>query len=235
MTMLYADTAVRFIFGITNKMNKIIDGFKFGMLLQIAIGPVCFFIFQITLSHGIIPALSAAIGVTLIDSFYIILAILGIGKFMEKNPETVKILKYFGSLVLILFGLSMLISLLGNSSPVNSSLAHFSKLRPFVSACLLTISNPLTIIFWTGVFASKTASDNMKFRELIFFGIGSIFSTLVFLSIISIVGHYTRMLINNQIIILLNIFIGTVLVFFGIKPFLRRKRIIGLDCHPVEK
>lgn len=36
---------------------RLFDGFKFGIMLQIAVGPVCFFIFQISISQGLIPAL----------------------------------------------------------------------------------------------------------------------------------------------------------------------------------
>lgn len=204
-------------------MRKFFDGFKFGIMLQVSIGPVCFFIFQISISIGIIPALLGTLGVTLVDAFYIILAILGIGKIIEKHKNMEQILKYFGSLVLIIFGLYIFVSSLNSSSVTAYNIPLVLKFNSFISACLLTISNPLTIIFWTGVFASKTASENMELKELVLFGIGSVISTLVFLSMISIVGNFTKIFVDNYIIILLNILVGLLLIFSGFKPYIKFK------------
>jgi len=206
-------------------MSKFLDGFKFGIMLQVAVGPVCFFVFQISVLNGIIPALLGTLGVTLIDGFYILLAILGIGKIIEKHKNAEKILKYFGSLVLITFGLYIFLSTLNNSSFVSHNTTPILKFNPFISTCLLTISNPLTIIFWTGVFATKTTRENMNFKELTLFGIGSVISTFVFLSLISIAGDFTKTFISNSLIMLLNILIGLLLIFFGIKPYIKLKRL----------
>lgn len=206
-------------------MNRFFDGFKFGIMLQIAVGPVCFFIFQISVLNGIIPALFGTLGVTLVDGLYILLAILGIGKIIEKNKNIEKIFKYFGSIVLIIFGGYILISAINSSSSISPDITSILKINPFISACLLTISNPLTIVFWTGVFASKTASENMNLKELASFGMGAVISTFVFLSLISVSGGFTKMYINNQIIILLNVLVGLMLVFFGFKPYVKVKTV----------
>lgn len=204
---------------------RLFDGFKFGIMLQIAVGPVCFFIFQISISHGLIPALLGTLGVTLVDGLYILMAILGIGKLIERNKRIENILKYFGSLVLVLFGLYILIASTHNSSFLQSNVAKIVNFNPFISAILLTVSNPLTIIFWTGVFASKTANENMNFNELFLFGIGSIISTLAFLSLVSVMGYFTKIFINEYIIILFNVLVGTLLIFFGFKPYIKIRTI----------
>lgn len=61
----------------------IIKGFKFGMLLQIAVGPICLFVFQTAAAHGFTSAMSGVIGVTLIDALYILAAICGLGTLIE--------------------------------------------------------------------------------------------------------------------------------------------------------
>lgn len=204
-------------------MSKFLDGFKFGIMLQVAIGPVCFFIFQISISKGILPALLGTLGVTLIDGIYILSAILGIGKVIKKNKNIEKILKYFGSIVLIIFGFYIFISTIKNSSFETSNVALILKYNPFVNACLLTLSNPLTIMFWTGVFASKTAQENLNLKELSLFGLGSLLSTLIFLLMISIIGSFTKIFIGQYLIVILNILVGFILIFFGIKPYITTK------------
>lgn len=203
-------------------INKLLDGFKFGLMLQIAVGPVCFFIFQVAVSNGFVTALAGTLGVTIIDGLYILLAILGIGKLIEKNHSMQKFLKYFGSFVLIAFGLYILCESLHHQTPSQSSITEFVNKTPFVSAILLTLSNPLTIVFWTGVFAAKTAEDGMEIKEVALFGVGSLIATLVFLSLISALGCFTKTFVNDNLILLLNIVVGFVLIFFGIRPYLKK-------------
>jgi len=206
--------------------TELIDGFKFGIMLQIAVGPVCFFIFQLSITTGLTSSLIGTLGVTLVDALYIILAILGIGKLIEKNSSLEKILKYFGSLVLIIFGLYICVtSLISISTPSTSAIPVMTT-NPFISAILLTVSNPLTIIFWTGVFASKTTSEDMKFNEILLFGLGSIISTLAFLSFVSILGCFTKVFINVHIIVVLNMIVGILLLFFGVKPYIKIDRAV---------
>lgn len=203
-------------------INKLLDGFKFGLMLQIAVGPVCFFIFQVAVSNGFLSAIAGTFGVTIIDGLYILLAIFGIGKLIEKNHNMQKFLKYFGSFILIVFGLYILYGSIHSQSLSQNSITEFVNKTPFISAILLTLSNPLTIVFWTGVFAAKTAQNNMKIREVSLFGIGSLIATLIFLSLISVLGCFTKTFVNDNLIMFLNIIIGFVLIFFGVRPYLKK-------------
>lgn len=207
---------------------KVIDGFKFGLMLQIAVGPVCFFIFQMAVSNGLISALVGTLGVTIIDGLYIFFAILGIGKLLEKNKNIKNILKYFGSFVLIVFGLYIVLNSSNSHSVSQFNITKSINQTPFLSAILLTLSNPLTIVFWSGVFASKTAEDNMDFKEVTLFGIGSLIATLIFLSLVSVFGCFTKSFVNEHLIMLLNIAVGFVLIFFGIKPYFKKHKLFIL-------
>lgn len=201
--------------------NKLIDGFKFGMVLQFVLGPVFFFVFQTSMIKGLIPALLATLGVTAIDALYILLAVVGVGQLIEKNKKIETFLKYFGSLILIIFGIFLLFDTLRGDLSTSFNVADAAYQNPFLTAAILTLSSPLTIIFWTGVFASKTINENMKVNELTLFAIGALLSTLIFLSATSILGNFTKLFVNNHIISLLNIAVGLLLIFFGIKPLVK--------------
>ena len=71
------------------------NGLMTGLLLQLALGPVFFFIINLTLQRTILDGLIAVIAVTIVDYIYITLAILGIGSLLKKK----KVRKYLGSLV----------------------------------------------------------------------------------------------------------------------------------------
>ena len=84
----------------------IMKGFRFGMMLQLAIGPVCLFIFQTGVASGFRAALSGVLGTVAVDGCEIVLAILGVGALLQKSRNARTILQYGGAAVLVLFGLS---------------------------------------------------------------------------------------------------------------------------------
>ena len=61
------------------------NGLATGLILQLAIGPVFFFIVNLTLRKTIFDGLAGVLAVTLVDYFYIALAIFGIGKLLENK------------------------------------------------------------------------------------------------------------------------------------------------------
>ncbi|MHB8066216.1 MAG: LysE family transporter, partial [Ruminiclostridium sp.] len=90
----------------------LLKGFRFGMLLQLAIGPVCIFIFQMATLNGFYIAETGVIAVVLIDGLFILLSILGVAALL-KNENIKSGLKVFGAVILFVFGLSMVTSLFG--------------------------------------------------------------------------------------------------------------------------
>ena len=81
-------------------MKTYLDGLKFGMLLQIAIGPMCLMVFSTAQNAGFPHAMAFVLAVTLVDAFYIALAALGISRLLE-NENRKKALRLIGGLVLI--------------------------------------------------------------------------------------------------------------------------------------
>ena len=68
------------------------NGLATGLILQLAIGPVFFFIINLVLQRTFWDGLAGVFAVTLVDYFYITLAIVGIGKLLERK----KLNKIFG-------------------------------------------------------------------------------------------------------------------------------------------
>jgi threonine/homoserine/homoserine lactone efflux protein len=198
--------------------NMIFKGFWFGLLFQIAIGPVCLFIFKIAVSSGIFPALAGVIGVTMVDAVYITLAIIGIGSFIERS-RIKPYLKHFGTLVLLLFGLEDIFGSFGIH--LLPALECYDEMIPVSSAfkagLILTGSNPLTIIFWTGVFSTKIVNESYRKKEMIFFGIGAMSATLIFLGIMAVIVGSVHLFISESLIKVLNLIVGTILLGFGVK------------------
>jgi threonine/homoserine/homoserine lactone efflux protein len=196
-------------------------GFRFGMLLQIAVGPICIFIFNEAVQKGMFNALGGVFGVVLIDAIFITLSIVGVATVVEKKE---KVLKYFGSFILICFGIKTIVSAISMNeiSVINTNSVSVSK--TFLTAVFLTASNPLTIIFWSGVFSTKIIEEKMSKDDEVKFGIGAVFATLVFLSFIVVIGQFTKEFLNIKYIIVLNIIVGILLIYFGIRILVKKNK-----------
>lgn len=193
-----------------------LNGFLTGLILQIAIGPVFFFILNISLQKTVIDGLFAISAVTLVDYIFIALAVLGVGKLLEK-PKIKHASGIISSLVLILFGIIMILSI-NQSNPVSSpnNLIQSNYISSFISAFILTISSPLTIVFWTSLFATKAIEKGYAQKQLIFFGIAAGLATLVFLGSSVTLLSIFRASIPLALLRVLNTAVGLLLIIYGV-------------------
>ena len=181
-----------------------------------------FFIFQLAVINGFFVAMIGILAVFIVDSLFIFGAIKGIAALLEsRKMQTV--LKYFGSFILMIFGLSSIlnqfdINFLPTLSAQNVSGTH----NAFIQAAIITISNPLTIIFWAGVFSAKITEDNLGKMEMYYFGMGAVLATFSFLFIIALIGSFSMTFLPTQVIRVLNICVGFILIFFGFKILMKK-------------
>ena len=119
-------------------MKKYIEGLKFGLLLQFAVGPMCLMVFNTAQNTGFFVAMSLVIAIALVDAFYILLASLGASKLLG-NEKVEKVVKIVGAIVLMIFGLNIILNVFGiniipglNLNPNSSS--------AFIQGIILTLS-----------------------------------------------------------------------------------------------
>ncbi|AOY78064.1 LysE family translocator [Clostridium formicaceticum] len=195
----------------------IFKGFKFGMLLQFAVGPVCIFIFQIASLRGFGVAATGVLGVTTIDGLYILAAIIGLASIIDRRNTKI-VLKIFGFSVLFIFGISIILSVFSINLLPSLSLQNISNSsNVFFRAIILTVSNPLTIIFWAGVFSAKIAEESMTRRDIYAFGFGALLSTMFFLTLIALAGSFIKTFFSSYVIQILNLTVGILLLYFSIR------------------
>jgi len=167
--------------------------------------------------------LSGILAVTIVDYIYIVLSLIGIGKLLQED----KIKKIFGiasSIILILFGLMILykgLVFINNAEHVKN--IAWTPVNSFTSCFLLTVSSPLTIVFWTSVFSAKAIEKNYKKKQLVIFGIGTGLSTFLFLSFSMMILSLLKSTIPNLIVQILNCIVGFVLIYYGITRTMKNK------------
>jgi threonine/homoserine/homoserine lactone efflux protein len=201
----------------------VLKGFRFGLILQFAIGPVCIYIFNTATTGGFFPAEAAVLAATLMDAIFVTLAIMGVGTILEKE-RIKKSLKYFGAVILIYFGLCTILGIFGiKIIPTMAGSSNFHDTsNAFITSFILTASSPLSILFWSGVFATKLSSEGYSKREMKLFGMGAVMATLVFLSIFAVIVSLLHPIMSKKLVDVMNALVGIIIIGFGIRILLRK-------------
>jgi threonine/homoserine/homoserine lactone efflux protein len=195
-----------------------LDGFLTGLILQIAIGPVYFFILNLALAGSLADAFAGIGAAVLVDYLYITLAILGVGKALQTR-RIKTILGFIGAAVLSIFGLVMILDPFTGRLGYEVVSKSINPVSSFISTLLLTISSPLTIVFWTGVFASRAVQKDYSGKELIPFGIAAGLASLVFLGITITLIYSIKLSLPGDLIKTMNAAVGVILIGYGVIRF----------------
>ena len=202
-------------------MKALLSGLLTGLLLQLAVGPVFFYILGITVDSNYTNSLFAVIAVTLADYIYIVLSLIGIGKLLQQE-KTKKIFGLISSIVLVLFGIMILYRGLVFINEINQIHTFvWTPINSFTSSFILTISSPLTIVFWSSIFSVIAIEKNYQKKQLVMFGIGTGAATFLFLSLTMMILSLLKSSIPNLIIQIVNCIVGFLLIYYGISRSIR--------------
>lgn len=196
-----------------NVLKKYFNGIKFGMIVELAIGPMCLMVFNTAKNFGLMAALSVVLIVALVDALYITLASIGASKIMG-NKKMKKIITIAGAFVLILFGVKTIINAYGIRL-ISGFQFKTESASIAVQALILALSNPIAIVFWGSVLTTKIINDKMKKKEIFVFASGCITAALMFLSSVAVLGTVVSNFISDKASNILNIAVGTFIIMFA--------------------
>jgi threonine/homoserine/homoserine lactone efflux protein len=155
---------------------------------------------------------------------YMFLAISGLSTLIsgEKSKWALRIT---GAAVLLIFGINIILAQLFKISvlPTAGLFADGVFNHPFYDALLLTASNPLTILFWSGVFATKISTNDFSRKDIVYFSAGCVIATLVFLTLVAMAGALIKSFLPQPVIQVLNLAVGLALIFFAVKMLVSGK------------
>lgn len=172
------------------------------------------------MEKGLTSGFAAVLAVSLIDALFIGLSIIGTTLLIMKWRKQIQ---YIGALVLLFFGIRTIGGALGESVAPPTMTEQISYLGTFMNALLLTASNPLTIIFWSGLFTTKVVDEKFSRKDEIYFGLGAVLATFAFLSSVTLLGQVTKSFLSPSIITVLNIIVGLFLIGYGLRLFLKTR------------
>lgn len=192
------------------------EGLLFGMLLQLSVGPVCMAVWQRSIKDSMGEALKMIVGVATVDAAYMIAAIGGLSLLLQ-IPLIKSVVLMGGAAILVWFGVSSL-----RSKPVEHKLEQESQTEQnnrgsFWYGVMLTLTNPLTILFWSGVFGSLMASHSLPdSMSLAGFVAGCLLATFMFLTGIAVLGQWMSRFLKPLWINRLDKMVGVFLIGFAI-------------------
>lgn len=191
------------------------NGLFTGLVLQLAVGPVFFFVVNLALQKSILDGLVGVLAVTIVDYFYITLAVLGIGSILE-HKKVKKVFGMISSIVLIVFGFFLIKGVLDVDVLVATRGADVGSLTSsFLSVFLLTISSPMTMVFFTSLFTSKAVEYSYTRKELIIFGLGTGLATFIFMGLSIVLFSFVSGAIPSSFVQASNIIVGCLLMGYG--------------------
>ena len=204
----------------------IFKGLRFGMILQLAVGPLCFLTFRTAAEAGFWAGMQVTLSVTLADALFVALS--GLGAAAVLNRAKVKAaVQWAGCLILCLFGLDIILGAFDIALLPGVSLLGAPGGGLFWQGFVLTASNPLTIVFWGGVFTAQVARHHWDRRQLVLFAMGCVLSTLLSLSLVAALGSWLSGFLPETAVQILNVLVGVVLIAYGIKLLLRKEPACG--------
>lgn len=210
--------------GTIHTLRTMAAGLGLGMVLQLAVGPVCLFVFSEAVSGGFRQAMVAVLAVTLVDAAWVVFALAGLAA-VPAGEQGAKRLRLVGAAVLLVFGADFIATAQGMplvpSIKLNSGWGLYG---PFVRGLVLTGSNPLTIVFWAGVFSARAAGRRSGGGDLALYGAGAAAATPVFLAAVSFAGAYSSRVLSPRIILILNTIIGLMFVYFAVMLLAGKRR-----------
>jgi threonine/homoserine/homoserine lactone efflux protein len=185
-----------------------------GFTLAAPIGPVNSARLDMGIKNGFWHAWVVGVGSMIADAIFMLMVYLGMVQFLE-IPIVQIFLWLFGGFILIYSGVESIKG--ANSINLNYRREKDSLFKCFMTGFIMSITSPLSILFWLGIYGSvlaKTAQTNGTEQLLIY-------SSMIFLGLtfwdLFVAGLTTgfRRLLNVKSLIAISILSGISLIAFG--------------------
>lgn len=186
-----------------------------GISLAAPIGPVNAAQLDKGIRLGFFHAWLVGLGAMVADAVFMLLIFFGFAHFLD-TPFMKTFLWCFGCLVLIYSGVDSI----RNTPSIQSNAkdADASKLKSFYSGFFMTLSNPLSILFWIGIYGSVLAKTAETYAtwDLLIFSSGIFVGLLVWDVAMAAASSFFRNFFHSKAIAWISKAAGVSLIGFGL-------------------
>lgn len=207
-------------------MQIILNGLQLGIVLTFLVGPVFFTIIQTSIERGFWRGALVAAGVSLSDILYVTICYLGLAQVMA-NSNLKVYMAYGGGAILIGFGLyHFFIKSRKMITDIQNPLSEINFFRYFVKGFIINGITPMVLFFWIGAVSIATIDFGYsKLGEFVLF-FGSVLATVLTTDILkAYLADKLRRIITPRSLMVMNIILGVMLIFFGCRLILLAKTL----------
>ena len=197
-------------------MDSVFTYMFFGISMAATIGPVKSVLINTGLKSGFFHAWFFSLGALATDIVYMFIVYFGVGQFIDSVALKV-FLWSFGCLVLVYTGIENLLTL--NKIEMNLKTGIRNRYRKSIlSGFLMSWLNPLTILFWLGIYGSilaKTAGVSTGY-QIIINSIAILLGITLVDFIYAFLSSVARKLLTLRLLIIVTIISSLIMIGFGI-------------------
>jgi len=197
-------------------LNVFFKSFVLGVIVSVPMGPMGILVLKRTLNKGRMLGLISGLGVALADVLFSFIALFGISFFNVKLENIW--FRIIGGITLMVVGLAMFMA--NPIKEIKKTISGKHYLSYLFSAFAITITNPLTILFFAASFAALGFTSKMMTSSLYFFVIVGIFMGAMFwwTSLTMIVGFFHKK-IKLKGMFYINKISGIIIFVIGVVSF----------------
>lgn len=196
-------------------MNVLVSHFFLGLSLAAPIGPINAAQMDRGIRNGFWHAWMIGLGAMLADGVFMLLVYFGVIHFLD-SPFMQTFLWLFGFFVLTFIGVETLI---GAGRPnAGQRSGQESPFKALVAGFLMSISNPMSILFWLGVYGSVLADMIAKYEAMEV----ALYSSTIMLGIMlwdlfmAVTASAFRKFLTSRLLAGISIISGLSLIGFGL-------------------
>ncbi len=201
--------------GVTFNMSTFISYIFLGLSLAAPIGPINAAQLDRGIKNGFIHAWVFGLGSVSADIVYMFSVYLGMVHFIE-IPLVKAFLWLFGCFILVYTGIEGIVSIVKIGT--SSSHKKESLLKTLVTGFLMALSNPLTILFWLGIYGSILAKNasTLTFYQLCLYSSAIIIGLLLWDLAMATLSSSFRTLLTDRLLRGISFVSGISLIGFGL-------------------
>jgi threonine/homoserine/homoserine lactone efflux protein len=196
-------------------MNVFLSYILLGLSLAAPIGPINAAQIDRGIRNGFLHSWFIGVGAIVADGIYMMIVYVGVVQFLAQ-PFMQTFLWLFGCFVLIYTGVETII----NAGKINLEQQRGSEplIKSFFSGFLMSISNPLTILFWLGIYGSVLAKTAATYErsQLILYSSAIFIGLMVWDLTMAAVSGSFRKFLTSRLLITISLLSGLSLIGFGI-------------------
>jgi len=196
-------------------MFNLIQNIILGVSLAAPIGPVNIEVVKRGLRDGFWPAFLLSLGAASADTTYLLVIYFGLSNFIT-IPIVKTVIWFSGSVVLLYIGFLSTKEFFGKVDLQKPN--PKTNRRSYLTGYFIAMSNPLTIVWWLGVFGAIVGSsiqNNSKAAALLN-SLTIIIGVILWFFILSLLLHWGKRFINEKSMRYISLISGIAILGFGI-------------------